>query len=84
MATAFDVAAGEHAGHAVQDVRSRVLVVAVVADQPGLDDVDVLLPASIDNAGDRADESLSVNYWMSIRYDSIALRGLAGRLLAAG
>src|SRR5690242_17945654 len=56
MAAALDVAAGEDAGDVVQDVGGRVLVVAVVADQPGLDDVDLLLGVLVHDAGDQAGE----------------------------
>ena len=56
MAAALDVAAGEDAGDVVQDVGRRVLVVAVVADQAALDDVDLLLRVLVDDAGDQAGE----------------------------
>src|SRR5215212_4646772 len=48
MAAALHVAAGEDAGDVVQHVGGRVLVVAVVADQPALDDVDLLLRVLVD------------------------------------
>src|SRR5262245_916836 len=56
MAAALDVAAGEDAGDVVEHVGRRVLVVAVVADQAGLDDVDLLLGVLVDDAGDQAGE----------------------------
>jgi hypothetical protein len=50
VAAALDVTARENAGHVVQDVGSRVLVVAVITDQAGLDDVDLFLSVLVDHA----------------------------------
>ena len=53
MAPALHVAPGEDAGDVVEHVVGRVLVVAVVADQAALDDVDLLLRVLVDHAGDQ-------------------------------
>ncbi len=50
VAATLDVTARENAGHVVQDVGSRVLVVAVITDQAGLDDVDLFLGVLVDHA----------------------------------
>src|SRR5271166_4497064 len=50
VAATLDVTARENAGHVVQDVGSRVLVVAVITDQAGLDDVDLFLSVLVDHA----------------------------------
>jgi hypothetical protein len=50
VAATLDVTARENAGHVVQDVGSRVVVVAVITDQAGLDDVDLFLSVLVDYA----------------------------------
>src|SRR5262245_54749484 len=50
------VPAGEDAGHEGQHVGGAGLVVAVVADQPALDDVDLLLRRLVDHVGHQAGE----------------------------
>ena len=54
MATAPDIAAGKDAGHVVEHVGRRILVVAVIADQSCLDDVDLLLGVLVHHARNQA------------------------------
>src|SRR5262245_11196125 len=50
----LDVAAGEDAGHEVQDVGGARVAVAVVAHEAALDDVDLFLRVLVDHARDQA------------------------------
>src|SRR4051794_15868795 len=54
VAAPLDVAAGEDAGDVVEHVSRRILVIAIAADQPPLDDVDLLLGVLVDDARDQA------------------------------
>ncbi len=56
VAAAFDVSAGEDGGDVVEDVGGGVLVVAVVADEALLDDVDFFLGVLVDDAGNERGE----------------------------
>src|SRR5215210_5865941 len=85
MVPALHVAAGEDAGDIVQHVGRRVLVVAVVADQPLLDDVDLLLRVLVDHAGDQArklDRVLLVLEQLQLQRLLESLVGLVVELLA--
>jgi hypothetical protein len=50
VAAPLDVTSREDAGDVVQDVGGRVLVVAVIANESGLNDVDLLLGVLVDHA----------------------------------
>ncbi len=54
VAATFDVTPREDAGHVVQDVGGRVFIVPVVANEPGLDDVDLFLRVLVDDARNQA------------------------------
>src|SRR5919199_5865998 len=53
---ALYVATGKDAGDEGQHVHGTLIAVAIVADQPCLDDVDLLLRISVDNLRDKARE----------------------------
>ena len=78
-------AAGEDAGHEVQHVRRADLAVAVVADQPALDHVDLLLRRLVDDVGDQAgqlDRVLLVLEQLQLQRLLQPLVGLVVELLA--
>src|SRR5262245_590564 len=79
------VSPGEDAGHEGEHVRGALLVVAVVADQPALDDVDLLLGGLVHDVGHQAgqlDGVLLVLEQLQLQGLLQALVGLVVELLA--